>query len=151
MCGLAFDYCTRRVASFLHTRLAPHHQIDCFVCLSMDRVHVRGLRVREVCSWHRNVGYVPSSDSLCIARRLLKSLSIKQGIKYDSPESAYGIRAFIEFHQLNVDEILDPLPSFSRSTPDPHRALGDILHAFRNLQPIFLPVRACIISTLRLS
>ncbi|KAH9986068.1 phosphatidylserine decarboxylase-domain-containing protein [Russula vinacea] len=48
------------------------------------------------------------------ARRLLKSLSIKQGIKYDSPESAYGIRAFIEFHQLNVDEILDPLPSFSR-------------------------------------
>ncbi|KAF8486476.1 phosphatidylserine decarboxylase-domain-containing protein [Russula ochroleuca] len=46
------------------------------------------------------------------ARRLLKSLSIKQGIKYDSPESAYGIQAFIEFHKLNVDEILNPLSSF---------------------------------------
>ncbi|KAI9454377.1 phosphatidylserine decarboxylase-domain-containing protein [Lactarius psammicola] len=46
------------------------------------------------------------------ARKLLKSLSIKQGIKYDSPESARDIPAFIQFHNLNVDEILDPLPSF---------------------------------------
>jgi len=46
------------------------------------------------------------------ARRLLKSLSIKQGIKYDDPESAKGIPAFIEFHGLKVEEILDPLDSF---------------------------------------
>ncbi|RDB20431.1 Phosphatidylserine decarboxylase proenzyme 3, partial [Hypsizygus marmoreus] len=46
------------------------------------------------------------------ARRLLKSLSIKQGIKYDAPESALDIPTFIEFHGLNVDEILDPLDSF---------------------------------------
>ncbi|KAK0446101.1 phosphatidylserine decarboxylase-domain-containing protein [Armillaria borealis] len=46
------------------------------------------------------------------ARRLLKSLSIKQGIKYDAPESARDIPAFIEFHGLKVDEILDPLDSF---------------------------------------
>ncbi|KAJ6577016.1 phosphatidylserine decarboxylase-domain-containing protein [Mycena vulgaris] len=46
------------------------------------------------------------------ARRLLKSLSIKQGVKYDSPESARDIPTFIEFHQLKVDEILDPLDSF---------------------------------------
>ncbi|KAJ7899839.1 phosphatidylserine decarboxylase-domain-containing protein [Mycena leptocephala] len=46
------------------------------------------------------------------ARRLLKSLSIKQGIKYDSPESARDIPTFIEFHGLKVDEILDPLDSF---------------------------------------
>jgi hypothetical protein len=65
------------------------------------------------------------SDSLYIARGLLKSLSIKQGIKYDSPESAREIPAFIEFHKLKVDEILDPLPSFSRSTSDSHRALCD--------------------------
>ncbi|KAK0194123.1 hypothetical protein F5146DRAFT_1119448 [Armillaria mellea] len=37
------------------------------------------------------------------ARRLLKSLSIKQGIKYDAPESARDIPAFIEFHRLKVD------------------------------------------------
>ncbi|KAK6980779.1 phosphatidylserine decarboxylase proenzyme 2 [Favolaschia claudopus] len=46
------------------------------------------------------------------ARRLLKSLSIKQGIKYDSTESAQDIPGFIEFHGLKVDEIQDPLDSF---------------------------------------
>ncbi|KAJ7157527.1 phosphatidylserine decarboxylase-domain-containing protein [Mycena crocata] len=46
------------------------------------------------------------------ARRLLKSLSIKQGVKYDSPESAADIPGFIEFHGLKVSEILDPLDSF---------------------------------------
>ncbi|KAF8624424.1 hypothetical protein AX17_007133 [Amanita inopinata Kibby_2008] len=46
------------------------------------------------------------------ARRLLKSLSIKQGIKYDSPESAKEIPAFIQFHQLDVGEILDPIETF---------------------------------------
>jgi phosphatidylserine decarboxylase len=48
-----------------------------------------------------------------IARRLLKSLSIKQGIKYDAPESALDIAPFIAFHRLKVDEILDPPDSFS--------------------------------------
>ncbi len=50
---------------------------------------------------------------LFIARRLLKSMSIKQGVKYDDPVSARDIPAFIEFHKLNVDEILGPLDSFS--------------------------------------
>ncbi|KAG5223233.1 phosphatidylserine decarboxylase-domain-containing protein [Salix suchowensis] len=47
------------------------------------------------------------------ARGLLKSLSIKQGPKYDAPQSAADIPGFIEFHNLKVDEILDPLDSFS--------------------------------------
>ncbi|KAJ2928704.1 hypothetical protein H1R20_g8360, partial [Candolleomyces eurysporus] len=46
------------------------------------------------------------------ARKLLKSLSIKQGVKYDDPASAAEIPAFIQFHNLNVHEILDPLDSF---------------------------------------
>ncbi|KAG2141147.1 phosphatidylserine decarboxylase-domain-containing protein [Suillus bovinus] len=46
------------------------------------------------------------------ARRLLKSLSIKQGAKYDSPESARDIPGFIEFHGLQVNEILEPISSF---------------------------------------
>lgn len=49
-----------------------------------------------------------------LARRLLKSLSIKQGIKYDSPASAKDIPAFVQFHNLNVDEILEPLENFSK-------------------------------------
>ena len=32
----------------------------------------------------------------------------KQGIKYDSPDSAGDIPGFIEFHKLNVDEMLHP-------------------------------------------
>ena len=54
-------------------------------------------------------------DVIPIARKLLKSMSIKQGVKYDSPDSAKDIAGFIEFHSLNVDEILDPLHSFSTS------------------------------------
>ncbi|TFK49776.1 hypothetical protein OE88DRAFT_1662429 [Heliocybe sulcata] len=46
------------------------------------------------------------------ARKLLKSLSIKQGVKYDSPESARDIPSFVEFHKLNVNEILEPINSF---------------------------------------
>ncbi|KAK7682588.1 hypothetical protein QCA50_014388 [Cerrena zonata] len=46
------------------------------------------------------------------AKKLLKSMSIKQGIKYDSPESARDIPAFIDFHNLDVTEIRDPLDSF---------------------------------------
>lgn len=46
------------------------------------------------------------------ARRLLKSMSVKQGIKYDSPESRLEIPTFIAFHNLNTAEILDPIDSF---------------------------------------
>jgi phosphatidylserine decarboxylase len=46
------------------------------------------------------------------AKKLLKSLSVKQGIKYDSPASAADIPGFIAFHHLNVNEIADPLDSF---------------------------------------
>ncbi|KAF8525860.1 phosphatidylserine decarboxylase-domain-containing protein [Hysterangium stoloniferum] len=46
------------------------------------------------------------------ARRLLKNMSIKQGLKFDSPDSAREIPTFIEFHKLNVDEIRDPISSF---------------------------------------
>jgi phosphatidylserine decarboxylase len=37
---------------------------------------------------------------------------VKQGLKYNSPESALDIPTFIAFHNLNVDEIRDPLDSF---------------------------------------
>ena len=48
-----------------------------------------------------------------VARLLLDSLFIKQGIKYDAPELAVDIASFIVFHRLNFDEILDPPDSFS--------------------------------------
>lgn len=36
-------------------------------------------------------------------------------MKYDDPESAKGIPAFIQLHGLKMEEILDPLDSFSTS------------------------------------
>ena len=38
-------------------------------------------------------------------------------MKYDDPESAKEIPSFIEFHRLNLDELLDPLDSFSEFSP----------------------------------
>lgn len=59
--------------------------------------------------------YVLTIEILPPARKLLKSMSIKQGRKYDSPESAADIRSFIQFHNLNVSEIREPIDSFSTS------------------------------------
>ena len=40
------------------------------------------------------------------ARKVLRSLSVKQGRKYDEPNSASQIPAFINFHQLDMGEVL---------------------------------------------
>jgi len=45
-------------------------------------------------------------------RNLLRSLTVKQGKKYDSPSSAREIKSFVAFHQLNISEILLPLDKF---------------------------------------
>ncbi|KZT39119.1 hypothetical protein SISSUDRAFT_1061405 [Sistotremastrum suecicum HHB10207 ss-3] len=59
------------------------------------------------------------------ARRLLKSMSIKQGQKYDSPASAAEIPTFIRFHKLNVDEIRDPISSYKTFNQFFYRKLKD--------------------------
>ncbi|KAK9236646.1 phosphatidylserine decarboxylase-domain-containing protein [Lipomyces kononenkoae] len=45
-------------------------------------------------------------------RKLLASLSVKQGKKYDDVRSAKYIKPFIEFYQLDLSEILEPLEEF---------------------------------------
>ncbi|KAE8150247.1 phosphatidylserine decarboxylase-domain-containing protein [Aspergillus avenaceus] len=45
-------------------------------------------------------------------RKILKSLSIKQGKKYDDPASTSQIQDFINFHQLDLSEVLLPLEKF---------------------------------------
>ncbi|EYE91599.1 putative phosphatidylserine decarboxylase Psd2 [Aspergillus ruber CBS 135680] len=45
-------------------------------------------------------------------RRILKSMSIKQGKKYDDPDSASQIKDFIGFHQLDMSEVLLPIEEF---------------------------------------
>jgi phosphatidylserine decarboxylase len=45
-------------------------------------------------------------------RKLLRGLSIKQGIKYDDPASKNEIQKFIQFHQLDMSEVLLPIDAF---------------------------------------
>ncbi|KAK3065939.1 phosphatidylserine decarboxylase [Teratosphaeriaceae sp. CCFEE 6253] len=45
-------------------------------------------------------------------RKLLRSLSFKQGRKYDDPASASQIPGFVNFHQLDMTEVLMPTEKF---------------------------------------
>jgi phosphatidylserine decarboxylase len=58
-----------------------------------------------------------------IVRKLLRSLSFKQGKKYDDPASAAEIAGFIAFHQLNMDEVLLPTTQFKSFNEFFYRAL----------------------------
>lgn len=56
-------------------------------------------------------------------RKLLESLSIKQGKKFDAPASVREIKPFIDFHQLNLSEVLLPLEEFKSFNEFFYRAL----------------------------
>ncbi|KAI9729474.1 MAG: phosphatidylserine decarboxylase [Cirrosporium novae-zelandiae] len=56
-------------------------------------------------------------------RKLLKSLSIKQGKKYDDPASAREIEPFIAFHQLDMSEVLLATEQFKNFNEFFYRAL----------------------------
>ncbi|OAV91156.1 hypothetical protein PTTG_08236 [Puccinia triticina 1-1 BBBD Race 1] len=45
-------------------------------------------------------------------KKLLKSLTIKQGIKFDSADSIKEIQPFINFHELDLNEVKLPLSQF---------------------------------------
>lgn len=46
---------------------------------------------------------------------MLESMSIKQGIRFNSPNSVREIEPFIAFHNLPMSEVLEPMSSFSES------------------------------------
>ncbi|CAK7273859.1 phosphatidylserine decarboxylase [Sporothrix epigloea] len=56
-------------------------------------------------------------------RKLLKGLSIKQGRKYDDPVSRQEIQKFINFHQLDMSEVLLPIEEFKTFNEFFYRAL----------------------------
>ena len=47
-----------------------------------------------------------------LVRKLLRGLSFKQGVKYDDPASKAEIQKFINFHQLDMSEVLLPMDQF---------------------------------------
>lgn len=56
-------------------------------------------------------------------KKMLKSLSIKQGKKYDDPASAAQIEPFIAFHRLNMNEVLLSTSEFKNFNEFFYRAL----------------------------
>ncbi|KAL7275718.1 phosphatidylserine decarboxylase [Rhizina undulata] len=56
-------------------------------------------------------------------KKLLHSLSVKQGKKFDNPASARDIKGFIAFHQLDLSEVLLPLEEFKTFNQFFYRAL----------------------------
>ncbi|RMZ87150.1 hypothetical protein DV736_g5630, partial [Chaetothyriales sp. CBS 134916] len=72
-------------------------------------------------------------------KKMLKSLSIKQGKKYDDPASASQIEGFIQFHQLDMSEVLLPTSEFRNFNEFFYRALKP------NARPCSAPERPEII------
>jgi phosphatidylserine decarboxylase len=56
-------------------------------------------------------------------RKLLKGLSVKQGKKYDDPASRSEIQKFIDFHRLDMSEVLRPVEEFKNFNEFFYRAL----------------------------
>ena len=54
----------------------------------------------------------PLANISTTVRKLLRSLSIKQGKKYDDPASVREIASFVNFHRLNMSEVLRPMDQF---------------------------------------
>ncbi|KAL2129967.1 hypothetical protein VTI74DRAFT_7056 [Chaetomium olivicolor] len=72
-------------------------------------------------------------------RKLLKSLSIKQGKKYDDPASKAEIPKFIAFHGLDMSEVLLPLSEFKNFNEFFYRALKP------GSRPCSAPNNPCIV------
>jgi phosphatidylserine decarboxylase len=57
----------------------------------------------------RSGRFAVSTDNV---KKLLKKMTLAQANKYISPKSVKDIPSFIKFHNLNMDEVLDPVTSF---------------------------------------
>ncbi|KAH6690324.1 phosphatidylserine decarboxylase [Plectosphaerella plurivora] len=56
-------------------------------------------------------------------RKMLKSMSVKQGKKFEDPASKHEIPKFIEFHRLDMSEVLLPVEEFKNFNEFFYRAL----------------------------
>ena len=68
-------------------------------------------------------------------KRMLQSMTMKQGKKFESPSSVRQIIQFCKFHRINVDEIY--LPSIQDSTAPPTVTLKDLPAHFKNFNEFF--------------
>lgn len=71
---------------------------------------------------HRNISQTDLLTKPAV-RKLLRGLSFKQGVKYDDPASKAEIQKFINFHQLDMSEVLLPMEAFKNFNEFFYRAL----------------------------
>lgn len=70
--------------------------------------------------------YIPRSIANSrLVRKLLRGMSFKQGVKYDDPASKAEIQRFINFHKLDMSEVLLPIESFKSFNEFFYRQLKD--------------------------
>jgi phosphatidylserine decarboxylase len=99
------------------TGIINEERMSVYVRLGI-RLLYKGLKSREMEKkrGENNLACDPSLMSIntdnVTARKLLRSLSFKQGRKYDDPSSASQIPGFINFHQLDMNEVRLPLSQF---------------------------------------
>lgn len=68
-------------------------------------------------------------------------MTLKQGIKFDSPESMAEIPRFIAYHRLDTREILEPIDSFSESISlidQPATGIAYVLFSQKTSIPSFI-------------
>ena len=78
------------------------------------RLLYKGLKSREMEKKRsKESNYETSWQMLTpLVRKMLRNLSYKQGRKYDDPNSARDIQSFVNFHQLDMSEVLRPMDQF---------------------------------------
>jgi hypothetical protein len=96
----------------------------------------------------RQKSIFPMFSPVDTVKQLLRSLSIKQGRKYDNPMSAREIQGFIDFHQLDTTELLLPIEdykTYSLSLKVP--TIDSMNSSIVNSNRMLVPARPLIIQT----
>lgn len=78
------------------------------------RLLYKGLKSRDMEKKRSKFLSNDKDDSILTSavRKMLRSMSFKQGRKYDDPASAREIQGFINFHQLDMSEVRKPVEEF---------------------------------------
>jgi len=98
-----------------HGSLRESTREDKLIVIDRDTGHPVEEKIPEYIKVAMRLMYATTSGRFVVehqAKKILHHLSKVQGEKYDNPESRKGIPEFIHFHEIPVEEMLDPPESF---------------------------------------
>jgi len=99
-----------------HRALRESNEKDKLVVIDRETKQPVEEKIPEYIKVAMRIMYATTSGRFVVehqAKKLLHHLSKVQGEKYDAPESRKEIHPFIDFHHLNVEEMLDNVDSFT--------------------------------------